>query len=184
MSTPQYEDAHDAVEPYVEPTLLEIADAPPPPEAKKAKKPLVPKTPDNDSASDIIGAWVDWYQGRTGVPIPQNIIARLAKQVKSLIMSGYRTNQIKFGLGVWAIEQFDKPQLPPQALDTYVWKFARDTSPQARDMQAKMKAEVHAFHRGNGTAPPMSMTKKQSREHHTAANLDQWLARKDQESDR
>lgn len=175
---------NNEIEQYEEGTLLDLAgyEAPAPPAAKV--KDLAPRTPEEDSAGDLIAAWIRWYRDCTGSPIPSSVIARLGKQVKELILAGYSSNQIKYGLGVWAVEQYDNPRLPPQALDQYVWHIARESSPKAREAQARMKNEVHNFHRITSTTSPLQSTKKQTRERNTDASIDEWLSEKQQENQR
>lgn len=170
---------------YEEPTLINIpeAAAAPAPAPAKTRKPkgVVPRTPEDDSAQDIMAAWIDWYQERTGTPIPSSVIARLAKQVKELIIAGYHSNDIKYGLAAWAVDQYDNPSLSPQILDRIVWGFARAKSPAARAAMEQMKADVRNFQRGTGIAPSAQMTKKQARDRADEQSTDQWLAKKNQE---
>lgn len=69
----------------------------------------VATTATGENAQDIMSTWIDICQKRTGVPVPDGVIKRLARQVKSLIVSGYQTNHIKNGLTIWTVRWMDNP---------------------------------------------------------------------------
>ena len=111
---------------------------------KQSKQPA-PTTDTGDSVAEILGSWVAWYQCGSGVPIPQSVRARLGKQVKQLIVTGYQTDEIKHGLAIWTVEQMDNPTLSPTLLDNFVWKYTRDTRAGAREWQEAVRRRVAEF---------------------------------------
>lgn len=144
-------------------TLIPMKGAPEPPSRTMTRREkerlaraaaLVPHTPTGESAGDIIAAWVMWQKAGTGVPLPESVISRIGKQVKSLIATGYTTEEIKHGLSFWTISQLDNDMLSPIALDRFVWKWARDTRAGAREWCQTMRQQVIAYSTGAGVTPP------------------------------
>lgn len=125
----------------VEDKLVRTAGAPDPPSKRRHTKEVevVPLTPDGDNAADIIGAWVGWYQERLSVPLPPTLISRLGRQVKGLIVTGYTTSEIKFGLVAWTYQQTRQDNLSPDRLDMLTFSYARDTRAGAQ----QFKTELH-----------------------------------------
>lgn len=103
------------------------------------------QTPSGDTADKILGDWITFVQDGTGIPIPPTVVGRIAKQIKGLIQAGFTTAQIKYGLAAWIDEKMSTPLLSPQALDDLTWKFATDTSAQARAWREKVKARTSAL---------------------------------------
>lgn len=112
---------------------------------KARQKAPSPTTPSGENAGDILGAWRTWYQNGSGVPVPNAIAARLGKQVKSLIVTGYKTDEIKHGLAIWTVEQMDNPTLSPTLLDNFVWRHAQDTRAGAREWREAVRQRVAEF---------------------------------------
>lgn len=125
------------------PLLLAAGRPEPPSRAKGGKVPeKVPETPSGENAGIILGQWVKWYQDRVGVPLPASLIARIGKQVKVLISTGYTTDEIKFGLAAWTLRQWDNPALPPNELDMLTFNYARDTRPGAAEFRRTLQASL------------------------------------------
>lgn len=117
----------------------------------------VPRTESGESAQDILAAWVGWYEQGSGVPVPQSVIVRIGKQVKSLISTGYTTDEIKHGLSIWTVAQMDNDMLSPTMLDRFVWRFARDTRAGAAAWRDAVRQQVATFSQGGyGGASGMS----------------------------
>mgnify|MGYP001580481811 CR=1 FL=1 len=115
------------------------------PRGRAAKSAPAAKTPSGDTADKILGDWITFVQDGTGIPIPPIIVGRIAKQIKGLIQAGFTTPQIKYGLAAWIDEKMNTPLLSPQALDDLTWKFATDTSAQARAWRERVKARTSAL---------------------------------------
>ena len=140
------------------------AQAPAPKKDKATPKQAVVRTPTGESAQDVVAGWIDWYQGGSGVPVPPRIIARIAKEVRSLILGGFQVNEIKFGLAFWTVEKMNNPMLSPTHLESYVWQIAHNTRPQAQEWKAHMNARVAEFNKGayriGGAAPSKAETRR------------------------
>lgn len=157
--------------------LLGAKAAGPPPsrEARKReerrKAALLPavQTRSGDTVDQIMGEWIAWYTENTGLPIPPSIRARLGKQVKGLIQTGFDTPAIKYGLAIWSVNQMDYTELSPTMLDNYTFKFAQERSQQAQRWKDDMKKRIAAF--GGSTR---GSTKKDERRTRTASALDEW----------
>lgn len=130
----------------------------------------VPTTPAGDNAADIVGAWANWYQTVADVPLPQSLIARMGKQVKTLIVTGYTTDEIKYGLAAWSVRQLDFPQLSPTALDAEVFSYARDTRAGAEKFRADLRQALEQL--SNGTF--RTGNKKEDRERRTLRAIEDW----------
>lgn len=128
-------------DPWVEQRLLRAKGAPPPPSKAVARKVAdpVPVTSTGEHAGDIVGAWVAWYSQTCDVPVPGSIVSRMGKQVKTLIVTGFTTDEIKFGLAAWTLKQLDFPGLSPTALDMLVFSYARDTRAGAAEFREKLR---------------------------------------------
>lgn len=134
-------------------------------------------TSDGVSAQQIISAWIDKLTENTGqVPIPTNVIKRLAKQVKSLISSGYEANQIKNGLTIWTVRWMDNPLLPPETLDRLTWKIVMDSSAEGRQYQEELRAAVRRF-AGHTTAVSSGMSRQEQRNIENAQGKQNWRER-------
>lgn len=143
-------------------TKQEVEVAEPKPRGRKRPSAEV-MTSDGMNAQQIIAAWIDKLTESTGgVPIPSNVVKRLAKQVKSLIASGYTTNQIKNGLTIWTVRWMDNPLLSPESLDRLTWKLVMDSSPDGRRFQDELKSAVSRF-AGHSTAVNGGMSRQQQR---------------------
>lgn len=151
--------------PETEVALFEMKEAPVAeraPRGRRSKKSEVAKTQTGESAQDIMKAWIDICQKRTGVPVPEGVIKRLSRQVKSLIVSGYQTNQIKNGLTLWTVRWMDNPLINPEQLERLTWKIVMDASPEGRRFQAELKEAVTRF-MGKSPAVTGGMSKQEKR---------------------
>lgn len=134
-------------------------------------------TSDGVNAQQIIAAWIEVMTKNTGgTPVPPNIIKRLAKQVKSLISSGYETNQIKNGLTIWTVRFMDNPLLSPETLERLTWKLVMDTSPDGRAFQQELKTAVTRF-AGHSTAVTSGMSRQEQRAVDNARGKLNWRER-------
>lgn len=133
------------------------------PRRGRKKQEVAATTPSGENSGDIIAAWIAACQERTGVPVPQSVIKRLSRQVKSLVHSGYQTNHIKNGLLIWTVRWMDNPLTSPEQLDRLTWKLVMDQSPEGRRFQAELKEAVYRFN-GQSSALPGGATKKQQRD--------------------
>lgn len=151
----------------------EVAE-PKPRRRKRASAEVV--TPDGMNSQQIIAAWIDVMTRNTGTPVPPSVIKRLARQVKSLISSGYEANQIKNGLTIWTVRWMDNPLLSPETLERLTWKLVMDTSPEGRQFQAELKTAVVRF-AGHSTAVTGGASRQEQRNiENTKGKLD-WRAR-------
>lgn len=134
----------------------------------------VPRTTTGESAADIIAAWVGWHHRGSGVPVPQSVIDRIGKQVKSLITTGYTTDEIKHGLSIWTVVQMDNDMLSPTMLDRFVWRFARDTRSGAAAWRDTVRKQVAAFSQGGygGVSGPAS--KAETRRARSLQAIQEW----------
>lgn len=113
------------------------------PKPRKAKpKAEVARTATGESAADILGAWIDFCQQRTGMAAPSSVRGRLSSHVKSLITDGYEATTIKNGMLVWTARWVDNPLTSPTMLEQIVWKLAMDGTPEGRRFQDELKAAV------------------------------------------
>lgn len=136
----------------------------------------VATTPQGQNAGEIIATWVQWYQDGTGVPIPQTIIGRMAKQVHGLVKTGYTTDQIKFALAIWTVQKQENHLLSPAQLDSICWQFALDTSARAQRWKAAAKAQIAEFSAQAGVrnqAAP-TPTKREQRKERNLTALQNW----------
>lgn len=153
---------------------VEVADSKP----RGRKRPSAEVvTPDGDNAQQIIAAWITMLSENTeGLPVPSNVIKRLAKQVKSLISSRYETNQIKYGLSIWTVRWMDNPLLSPEALDRLTWKFVMDSSPEGRRFQEEMRTAVRRL-AGHSTAVSSGTSRKDQRTIENTQGKQNWRER-------
>lgn len=141
----------------------EVEVASPKPRGRKRSSAEVATTSTGENAQQIMGAWIDkMTQSTGGVPVPSNIVKRLAKQVKSLISSGYETNQIKNGLTIWTVRWMDNPMVAPEHLERLTWKLVMDSSPEGRQFQEELKSAVTRF-AGHTTAVSAGASKQEQR---------------------
>lgn len=147
------------------------------PRRGKKTRAEVATTPTGENAQEIIGAWIDkMTQSTGGIPVPDNIVKRLAKQVKSLISSGYQTNQIKNGLTIWTVRWMDNPMVAPEHLERLTWKLVMDTSPEGRQFQDELKSAVRRF-AGETTAITSGMSRQEQRSIENAQSKQTWRER-------
>ena len=139
----------------------------------------VPCTPEGKNAGDLIGAWIDWYQGITDVPIPHQVTSRLSRHVKELIVSGYTANDIKFGLAIWTVNAMDNPRLPPNALTQYTWHWATKTRGNGNRFREEVSARIAELSGGTVTASDSSRGRSQ-RVQATANAFDEWAQKRNQ----
>lgn len=147
------------------------------PRGPKKPRAEVATTPTGENAQEIIGAWINKMTESTGgIPVPDNIIKRLAKQVKSLISSGYHTNQIKNGLTIWTVRWMDNPMVAPEHLERLTWKLVMDTSPEGRRFQGELKSAVARF-AGESTAITGGLSRQEQRSVENAQGKQNWRER-------
>lgn len=161
-------------------TEIEPVPAKPPAPKRKKRRPSteIARTPTGENAADIIAAWVDWYREGSGTAVPPTLIARMSKSVRGLIVSGYSTDQIKYGLAFWVIEEQNNPRISPDYLERLVWRYARDTSTRHTQWIEQMKQAVGAFTASRGVAGTIS-TAPTAREAEIERGLAAWLAEDD-----
>lgn len=150
------------------------------PTRKRRSPTEVPLTPSGESAQAIIAEWIAFLQSSTGVPVPQEIIKRMGKQVKELIVSGYTTNQIKNGLTVWTTRWMDRAELPPERLATITWHVCTATAatgPSGRTFKQELEDSVRRLnpHAAAIAAPPTSNQERRALEN--ARGKSDWRAR-------
>lgn len=181
---PHTEDVAAVAAEEEESRLFRMKGSPPPPartlrakEDARAQRELstVARTSTGESAQDITGAWVTWYESGAGVPLPKQIVSRMAAEVKSCIQSGYTTNEIKLALAYWIAQQMHQEQLSPKVLSTYAWRIARDTRAGAGERSRRMQAEIKAFCDAAGVSSGGS--KSQQRRSTTLAAAERWAER-------
>lgn len=151
----------------------EVAE-PKPRRRKRASAEVV--TPDGTNAQQIIAAWVNVMTRKTGTRVPPSVTKRLARQVKSLISTGYETNQIKNGLTIWTVRWMEAPLLSPETLERLTWKLVMDTSPEGRQFQAELKTAVVRF-AGHSTAVTGGTSRQEQRNIANTQGKQDWRAR-------
>lgn len=72
-----------------------------------AKQKEVPMTDTGEDSSAIIASWIDWHLEYFHVQPLSTHIKMAAKTVKELIVSGYGTESIKWGLWKWSLQLKD-----------------------------------------------------------------------------
>lgn len=150
--------------------------AEPKPRRRKRASAAEVVTPDGMNSQQIIAAWIDVMTRNTGTPVPSSVIKRLAKQVKSLISTGYETNQIKNGLTIWTVRWMDNPLLSPETLERLTWKLVMDASPEGRQFQAELKTAVVRF-AGHSTAVTGGTSRQEQRNVANTQGKQDWRAR-------
>lgn len=63
----------------------------------------VPVTETGDDAGTLVGQWIDWYRDVYGVDPLKRHIGLVSKQVRELIIAGYPSVSIKYGIYKWTL---------------------------------------------------------------------------------
>lgn len=148
--------------------------------AKKSQPKNTPVTSTGQSAADIVGGWLSWYGQNFSIPVPQSVVARLGKSVRALILTGYRTDDIKWGLTLWTSRQLNDPMLSPLALENLTWSVAREHTGEASRVRNDLKEWLGSL---GGSVAKVALDKpnaKQQRESSTRTALDAWKAERAQ----
>ena len=169
---------HDQSHPDQPALEIEGMPVPAPPEtgaevvvAKKRRAPTeVPRTPSGESASDIIGKWLDWQDRQHGVPVPQTVIARIGKEIRNLIVSGYTSDQIAYGVAAWTAMWANNPRTSPTEVTTVTW--AEATRRANGRWVAEMRDRGREIDSGMRPAPT---TRRDERQHRNSGAGDDWL---------
>ena len=136
---------------------------------------LAHTTPQGHNAGDLIREWVTWYsQLDNNVPIPRTIIARLAKQVRGLIISGYPTVDIKYGLAIWTVRHADDPRLSPTQLDNITWEWASKTRGNMAAWRREVQQQIASFSGGTVSAQEAPRTRA-DRQRATDDAIGRWV---------
>lgn len=107
-----------------------------------------PRTPSGEHSGDLVQTWLRWHERGTGEHLEQNLVARIREQVKTLIVTGFTTEELKWGLAAWTLQRMDNPRLPPTALDRLLYAYARDTRAGSARWRTTLRAQVAEFTRG------------------------------------
>lgn len=143
---------------------------------KREPKEASPLTPQGQNAGDILKQWIDWYtRCNNGVPIPQTIIARIGKQIRGLIVSGYTTDDIKYGLAIWTVRQSVDPRLSPTNLDGITWEWASKTRGNVTAWREATIRQIGEFSNGAVSATERPRTREE-RHHANSDTIDQWVS--------
>lgn len=122
------------------------------PKKPRRSAPNAPRTPDEYAvtAQEIVGQWCDIVQQNSGVPYPEQIVARIGAGVKDLIESEYTYKVIMLALWAWSVEKNKRPDYSPTHLADKAFAIARSSSPRARAWSAGLESSFLAAARAAG----------------------------------
>lgn len=123
----------------------------------------------------LLADWIAWFTDAAGVPVPRDLSARLGKQIKMLIQSGYSATAIETGLRAWTGARVQRPELPPERLSNYALDAAIHSGPGAR----MLLVMSHGSPRGNRTLDSREMPRQSAADRNWQAseqNRAVWLA--------
>lgn len=129
-------------------------------------------TPEGDDARAIIADWVLWMSEGIEQPFPSNTRGRIGSHVRTLIVDGFSSRQIKLGLAAWTIEALGDPRLSPAVLERYVMQWTTRT-PQAQRWREEINTQLQrlqtARHDGSTTVPSSATRRRDERDSFNAA---------------
>lgn len=174
------------METYVQPQIYGIGAAGVKPVKKKASRSAVAKpaavTPEGEGPFDLVNAWAEWMSEQTGIPAPRVLRDRLMSEVKTLILEGYGSSDLKWALAIWSTKLARNLNTSPKELPTVAWKYRMDTSQQGAAWRDRMRESTREMGKNGVSAAALGGTPAEQKVAQTRSAASEW-ARRQQEKD-